>query len=330
MKARNSILTSVGIGAIMAAALPAMTNAEAPSSISIGTSAIGGTYYVYGGGMATVIQDALGTSASVEVTAGPSQNIALIDAGEIEIGLVTTGPLYDSWTGAADWTEGEERRDFRLLFPMFMTPFHGITLGGDGECSIEDLNDTRVGIGPAASTPGTYLPMFLPEIGIDATLQPGGTSDQASQLMDGLLDHMMTAAGLPVPAVQEVRAQQDSCLFSFSEDQIEQLVDTYPFVGREVIPAGTYEGFDEDLPTIGMWNFAVSHADLDADYVYELVKAVMENNEAMVETHSSALETVPENIERNTFAWLHPGAIRYFEEIGIEIDESAYPPEMTD
>jgi uncharacterized protein len=321
-------LGSTSLAALVATSLPMGADAQSPRSLNIGTSAIGGTYYVYGGAIATVLQDATGIPVSVEVTAGPSQNIALVDAGQLDIGLVTTGPLYDSWTGNAEWTGGEERRDFRILFPMFMTPFHGITLAPQGSCKIEDVVGSRLGIGPAASTPGTYLPIFLPELGITATLQPGGTGDQASQLMDGLLDHMMTAAGIPVPAVQEIRAQRESCLFGFSDEQIDHLEATYPFVGREVIPAGTYEGYDEDLATIGMWNFAVAHADMDADFVYNMVKTIMENNEAMVQTHSSAAETLAENIGRNSFAWLHPGAIRYYEEIGIELGDHVYPPEM--
>lgn len=313
---------------VIALVLPFAAAAQAPSSLNIGTSAIGGAHYVYGGGMATVIQDVLGVPVSVEVTGGPTQNIALIHSRDLDIGLVTSGPLFDSWTGTAPWTGGEERREFRLMFPMFMTMFQGITLGPDGSCSMDDLSGARVGIGPSGSTPGTYYPTFLPELGIEATLQPGGTGDQASQLMDGLLDVQLTAAGTPVPAFQEVRAQRESCIFSFDEDQIAYLVENYPFASREVIPAGTYEGFDEDLPTIGMWNFAVVHHDMDADFVYELTKTILENNDAMRMAHSAAVDTIAENIDRNAFAWLHPGAIRYYEELGIELGDHAYPPEM--
>lgn len=324
MLKKTTLFTAAAAIAMVAAA--SSVKAEAPSSINIGTSAIGGTYYVYGGGMATVIQDVLGTPTSVEVTAGPSQNVAMVQMGQLDIGLVTTGPIYDAWTGEAEWTGGEEARDFRLLFPMFMTPFHGVALASSGNCSMTDLDGRRVGIGPAASTPGTYLPIFLPELGVNATLQPGGTADQATQLLDGVLDVMLTAAGVPVPGVQQVAAQQESCIFGFSEDEVATLVESYPFLAREVIPGGTYEQMPDDIETVGMWNFAIAHKDLDDDFVYELVKAIMENNETMVQTHQSASESLAENVNRNTFAYLHPGAVRYFQEIGIELEDAVIPP----
>jgi TRAP-type uncharacterized transport system substrate-binding protein len=70
-----------------------------------------------------------------------------------------------------------------------------------------------------------------------------------------------------------------------------------------------------------MWNFAIASADLPESFVYEVVATVMENHERMMEIHSAAEETVPENFDKNTFLPWHPGAVRWFEENGYDIPD---------
>jgi TRAP-type uncharacterized transport system substrate-binding protein len=60
----------------------------------------------------------------------------------------------------------------------------------------------------------------------------------------------------------------------------------------------------------------MAHADLPDDFVYHVVRAVFENQDEMIEAHPAAAETVPANLDRNTFIPLHPGAIRYYRQIG--------------
>lgn len=70
-----------------------------------------------------------------------------------------------------------------------------------------------------------------------------------------------------------------------------------------------------------MWNFAIASADLDEEFVYNVVKTVMENNDRMLDIHSAAVETLPENFDKNTFLPWHPGAVRWFEENGYDIPD---------
>ena len=60
----------------------------------------------------------------------------------------------------------------------------------------------------------------------------------------------------------------------------------------------------------------MAHAQLPEDLVYHAVRAVFENQEEMMEANAAAAETIPANIERNSFLPLHPGAIRYYRQIG--------------
>ena len=59
--------------------------------------------------------------------------------------------------------------------------------------------------------------------------------------------------------------------------------------------------------------------DLSDDPVYQIVKTVFENQDELVKAHPVAKETVPANIDRDTFLPIHPGALRYYREKGIAI-----------
>ena len=55
---------------------------------------------------------------------------------------------------------------------------------------------------------------------------------------------------------------------------------------------------------------------------YEITKLVLEDNKRMQQIHKSAVETLAENWDKNNFMPFHPGAVKYYEEIGIEIPET--------
>jgi len=82
------------------------------------------------------------------------------------------------------------------------------------------------------------------------------------------------------------------------------------------IAAGTYPSLLRHYQTLGLFNFAIAHAQLPDDLVYQVVRSVFENQEEMMEAHAAAAETIPANFERNWFLPLHPGAIRYYRQIG--------------
>ena len=317
----------LNIAALAAAALISTTPAFAqdragwPDSITIGTASQGGTYFVYGNGLAGFIGEELGINASGEVTGGPVQNATLVQLGDHAIGLVTMGPAYEAWTGQSELAPGLEHSDLRALFPMYQTPFQVITLNSSGLTSVTELAGRRVSVGPAGGTPGTYWPRFLNTLGVDATVSNAGASDAAGQLTDGLIDAFAFAAGVPISAFSQLSAEADVRMFGFNEDELARILAGHPEVSPLTIPAGTYAGHDYDQTTVAMWNYAVSNASMPESLAYEIVKLVMENHDRMMQIHASASETIMDNVLNNTFLPFHPGAVRYYEEHGITIPE---------
>jgi TRAP transporter TAXI family solute receptor len=205
---------------------------------------------------------------------------------------------------------------------MYQTPFQVIALKSSGINSVSDLAGKRVSVGPAGGTPGTYWPLFMQALDVEATISNAGASDAAGQLQDGLIDAFAFAAGMPISAFAELAASQDVVMFGLSEEELPKVLAAYPAMAPLTIPAGTYAGHDYDQPTVALWNFAIAHQDMPESLAYEITKLAMGNSDRMVQIHAAAKETLSENWDKNTFMPFHPGAVRYFEEIGITIPDT--------
>ena len=290
-----------------------------PTSLTIGTASQGGTYFIYGTGLAGLITSELGVNASGEVTGGPVQNATLVQTGDHQIGLVTMGPAHDAWTGKSELAPGVEHTNLRALFPMYQTPFQVVALKSSGIDDVSDLNGKRVSVGPAGGTAATYWPRFFEIVGVAPNVSFSGANDAVGQVKDGFIDAFAFSAGVPISAFAQIAAENDVNIFGFTPEQQKAILEARPELAAFEVPGGLYQGFPDPQGTVALWNFAVAHADLPESLAYEITKLVMENNDKMKAIHATAAETVPANVDKNTFLPYHPGAVRYFDEKGIAI-----------
>jgi uncharacterized protein len=293
-----------------------------PKSLTLGTASPGGVYYVYGDELAKILTEKLGIPVSPLPTQGPVHNVKLLDSGGAQLGMVTMGVALQGWKGTGDWTDGKSFRNMRALFPMYDTPFQALVLRRSGIASLAQLNQKRVAVGPKAGTGGTYIPVILKLLGISAETSYASFDAMTAELFAGRLDAFTTLTGAPMPAIQEAEAKEPIALLSLSPEQIEAIRKAMPEFNASTIAAGTYRSLDKDYDTIGVYNFAIARADLPDDLVYQLVKTVFENQPRLVKATSAAVDTLPRNIVKNTFLPFHPGAVRYYREIGIGIPEA--------
>ncbi|UTW50216.1 TAXI family TRAP transporter solute-binding subunit [bacterium SCSIO 12827] len=321
----------IGFVAILAVASFAMTGiasaqkANWPKSFTVATASQGGTFFQYGSGWANIISKQTSVVGSAEVTGGPVQNLALVQVGKAEFGLTTLGPAADALAGKSPAAPGVKMDKVRAIFPMYVTPFTFITLKRSGVDSFAKLpKGVRVGVGPAGGTGDAYWPGMLKQIGVDAKTRNAGWSDLAGQLKDGLVDAIAFGAGVPVPAATELEATDEINFLSFTPEQVSQIEANFP-VSAYKVPSTTYKTLkanNQVINTVSMWNFAIANADLPDDFIYEVVKTTMENNPKMLNVHKAAKTTVSANAKFNkTLPW-HPGALRYFKEIGAEISDN--------
>lgn len=341
MKKRISYLRILGIGVLIAGLILAAagcgqkgdgqkgTSQKAgnePSSVTIGTASVGGTFLVYGGGWAKVLKDALGVNASPEVTGGPVQNIQLVDAGQMDFGMTSVGPDLEAWEGTG-WTQGKKYQNIRAIFPTHKGAIQTWSLADSGIKSLSDLDGKRVGMGPKGGTPDAYGLSILKGIGANPSeTVNAGYSDLATQMKDKMMPAIFTITGIPYPSIMETEATTKINVFGVTDEEAQKITKVYPFFSKGIIPKGAYKSVTQDIPTLEMWYMMIGRKDLPDDFVYKVVKATFENKQTLVQAHKSAEDTIAEAIVNSTIP-VHPGAIKYYEEIGIKIPDKLIPPE---
>jgi uncharacterized protein len=294
-----------------------------PKSLTLGTASPGGVYYIYGDELAKILTEKLGIPVRPLPTQGPVHNAKLIESGATQLGLVTMGVALQAWKGVADW--GKPFHTMRALFPMYDTSFQFTVLRRSGVSSVAMLDKLDVGAGPRAGTGGVYVPKILSALGVSAHMGYGSYEDMARDLLSGRYNAVVMVGGAPFPAAKELEEKEPLNFISLSDSEVDAVRKAIPELSRSTISAGTYASLDKDYTTVGVYNFAVGRSDLPEDLVYNLVKAVHDNQPRLVSATDSAKETVPKNVLKNAFLPFHPGAIRYYREIGIKIPDELVP-----
>src|SRR3954454_15261410 len=306
--------------ATFAALLPGLASAQEaempgqswPKTLTIGTASPGGTYYSYGEGLAQILTRELGLPASVKATQGPGENITLLETGDIQIAFVTLGAAQQAWNATGPYG-GQPARVMRALFPMYDTAFHFVVPDESPIRSVADLAGKRIGVGPAQGTGGTYMPQVFKALKIDPALINGEWADLTSQFEQHQLDALAVTAGVPFPAFVELERKTRLRYLPLTSRQIRDLRLAIPELSVSSIPAGAYASLPTNLPTVGLYNFAVTRSDLPEDPAYAIVNAVFARHAEMVRAHPAAAGTVPANFVRNGFLPFHAGAIRWYQ-----------------
>lgn len=293
-----------------------------PSSLTIGTGSQGGTYFTYGSGFGAMISSDLEINAGVEITGGPVQNVTLVETGEHALGFVTLGPADEARRGESPLMPGVPHENVRALFPMYQTPLQAAVLAGSGIDGFDDLAGKRVGVGPAGGTSATYWTRYFDALDAGVKVSNAGGSDTAGQLKDGLIDAFVYAAGLPTGAYAQLAVENDVKFLSMDDGTLAKMKEVAPAMAPFTIPANTYEDQPDDLQTVSLWNFAISHKDMPESLAYEITALAMGNHDRMMSNHAAAKETLPENAVKNAVIPFHSGAVRWFEENGITIPDN--------
>lgn len=300
-------------------------NSDWPKSLTIGTASPGGVYLPYGQFLAKLWTDKLGIPVDALSTQGPIHNIKLIDLGAAQIGLTTMGIALQGWNGTGAWVEGKRYRNMRALFPMYDTPFQLAVLRSSGITTLQQLDKRAMGVGPRAGTGGTYIPDIMKLLGTAPDIKYGSISDLATELLAGRYVASATMTGVPVPALRQAEAKEPLTFITLTPEQIDAVQKAFPEMSASTIPSKVYKSLAADYATFGVYNFAIGRADLPDDLVYQLLKVLFENTPALTKEVAAAVDTVPQNVSKDTFLPLHPGAIRYYREIGISIPAKLIP-----
>lgn len=295
--------------------------------ISLGTASIGGVYYVYGAGVAQVLTKHVpNLEVGAEVTGGPVVNIGLIQSGKIQMGLTTDSTASEAYNGK-DWANNTKYDKIRAIVPMYPSGLQIFAIKGKGFTKLQDYNGKIVGLGPAGGTVDVVGRNIMNVLNIKPSkIQNLGWSDTIGNMKDLLVHGAMDVGGFPHPSRQELEATHEIEWIELSAEDKAKVQAAYPYYLDGVIPAGTYKTMTKDYNTLFIWNEVICDKDMSEEMVYNITKAILENNEELKLSHSSAKDTLAENVSKITIP-LHPGAIKYYLEKGIKLSDNQYPPE---
>lgn len=288
--------------------------------LSIGTAPPGGAFFVVGGALAEVLNTsgAAGWRVTAEATKGTQENIRRLTSGELDFALANAAISYFAVRGEGAWEQAHELASVMTLAPnvaFFVAPADG------GMASIADLRGKRVVVGPAGAGFEYFLGPILEAHGLaydDFTPLNGTQSGAVDLLADGAAAAAFLGGAVPTASITQAATSQEVVFLAFDPEARTGLVERYPFFAPAVVPAGTYPGQDEDFPGLNVGSMhLVTRADADDELVYQVTKTLYEARAQVVERHPAGRAINPANAPRDTGTPFHPGAERYYREIGI-------------
>ncbi len=308
---------------MMAAALPASAQ-----QLSIATGGTGGVYYPIGGGFAEMINNHIeGAQATAEVTGASVENMGLIMRGDADMALALADTVYQAYTGTGDF-EGRQIENTRALASVYPNAVQLVTLAESDIQSIADLAGKRVSVGAPGSGTELNARALLEANGVsyeDFTPQRLNFNETADAIRDGDIDAGFWSVGPPTSSILNLAATRDIRLISLSDEEIANAQEEEAVFAPYELAAGMYDGMDEAVQTIGIPNVLVVNADMDEELAYQLTQLLFENTDELIAVHPAANDTTIEFTMNSTPVPLHPGALRYFEEVGAEIPDRLRP-----
>lgn len=295
-----------------------------PRSLRVGTASVGGTYYAYGSTWTQIVEREAEIQTTAQATGGPLQNIPLVHMGDLEFGQAVMVDAYEGYHGEG-WAAGRDTySNIRAVFPMYPSYWHFWANAESNITEVSELGGKRLIIGPVGGTPDIQARRFLSLVDIEPSSLINAGYGDANQLMrDGQADANFTTSGIPHPAAIELQTNKQLNIFGIHGDFAKQYMAIAPLAECS-IPANTYDRQPQDLTTVCGWDVVITNKDMPDELVYQVVKSVMENNNALIAGHASGKDTLAENVQYVGIP-LHPGAARYYEEQGLDIPEMAKP-----
>lgn len=319
MKRSVAVITLVLV--VMGEALASAAWAD-EKIITIGTAGVTGVYYPAGGAICRLVNRGRkehGVRCTVESTDGSVNNLEELRKGEIEFGIVQSDLLYHAYRGSEGFAGVGPDEKLRVVFSLHAEPFTVVARKDAGVVNFDDLKGKRINLGMPGSGPRATMEELMRAKGWTekafSAVYEIKPSDQAEALCSGKIDATIFAAGHPNGAVQQLTSACPTALISVTGPAVEAMIRAHPFFGHATIPGGMYVGNTRNVQTFGFNAILVASSTLDADEVYQVVKAVFDNLDDFKTLHPVFATLDAAHMALDTgVAPLHAGAARYYKE----------------
>lgn len=310
-----------------ASAPAANSSAEAakPSAhydITLGTAGTTGTYYVVGAAIANAVnKNNSNLTVVAQATNGGVENINLILAGDMEMGFTNADAAYWSCFGGGSgfYAAYANAGDVRGVMRLYESEGHMITLAGSDINTYEDLRGKKVCLGPPSSTIPAMSIAILEAYGIDPEKDIEASyysiAEGLEKLADGVIDATFFVASAPASGLTSQAATTALKFVDASPEMLAKVCEKYPYYSPTTTKEGAYSNMNT-VNTLKLYTEIVCGKDVPEDAVYQFVKTALETADTYVDAHVACREINAETASQAS-AELHPGALKYYQELGL-------------
>ncbi|WP_044747228.1 TAXI family TRAP transporter solute-binding subunit [Bacillus alveayuensis] len=293
--------------------------------LQIGSGPMGSGWYPITTILSELYMDHFDGLKASQLEGGSTANLKSLDVGDIQLGINYTSDFSDAINGTGSFDDKiVSIAAMASLYPVYQTI---ATLQDRQDIeTIEDIVDKHIFLGPKGGGGSVAFWRMMEEYGITekdvekagGKISYGNYSDGASMLADGNVDVFVGGGAPAVTSLQEIELTNPVKVIPIDQDKLDRISQKGYGISNDKIPAGTYKGMEEDVPTYTTVSMLTVRKDLDEEYVYNLTKVFWENLEEFEKqlperAKHFTLNSVLDGIDPET---LHPGAKKYYEEAG--------------
>ncbi len=285
--------------------------------LNIATGGTAGTYYPIGGALAEILNKEIpGMNASAQSTGATVANINMLKDGSVDLAIVQNDITYYAVNGT-EMFKDKKVDNIRGIASLYPETCQFVTLDSSGIKSIAELKGKRVAVGAAGSGVEANVRQILAAYGIeysDIDAQYLSFAEGANALKDGNVDVACLTAGYPTASVQDIASQHKVRLLPVDADKADALIAKYPFYTKTTIPAGTYAGFDEEIPAVSVMAMLVCTDKVDDKLGGEIAKAIFTNLDRLKAAHSVGKLITKENAQNGLSIPMNAGAEKFLKQ----------------
>ena len=290
--------------------------------MTFGTADTGGSMYPAGAAVSQVwTNNVEGVKCNTQTSTGSFQNCQDVSTGEVDVAVATSDVVLNAYNGTGKFADIGKLDNLRVIGAVYTSVLSGVALKSSGLTYINELLGKRVAVGPAASATENATLAAFDVMGIDSSntsLENLGLGDGADSVGDGILDAAFGFAGLPIGGQLNLAATKEIQVLDMTQEEIDKVLAGNAAYIQTKIPAGTYTGQDNDANTFGVKCLIIVTADMDADLVYDLCKAMNEHTEELAAGNALLKDmTDPSFLCTQMPIPLHDGAQKYYSEQGL-------------
>ncbi len=313
------IFRSITATLAMATALVAAP-ASAQQFINILTGGQSGVYYPLGVALSQIYAKAIpNVKATAQVTKASAENLNLLQAGKGELALSLADAVSDACKGDEEAGFKTPLTKLRGLSATYNNYIQIVASADSGIRTIADLKGKRVSVGAARSGTELNARAIFKAAGMSykdlakAEYLPFGESVEL--MKNRQLDATLQSAGLGVASIRDLATAVKIVIIPVPADVVAKVGDAA--YQPSVIPANTYEGQTADVATAAIPNFLVTQSGVSDELAYQMTKAMYDNLDTLYAAHNAAKAIKRENAVKGMPIPLHPGAERYYKEVGV-------------